>query len=66
MDARYERRRMVLMFTDKKQTKNVLINFKVTEEQKTAIEQMAKNKNMTVSKLIMHLLEEEYQNQQNK
>lgn len=66
MDARYERRRMVLMFTDKKQTKNVLINFKVTEEQKAAIEQMAKNKNMTVSKLIMYLLEEEYQDQQNK
>lgn len=54
------------MFTDKKQTKNVLINFKVTEEQKAAIEQMAKNKNMAVSKLIMYLLEEEYQDQQNK
>ena len=67
MDACCKRGKgLVLMFTDKKQTKNVLINFKVTEEQKAAIEQMAKNKNMTVSKLIMYLLEEEYQDQQNK
>lgn len=48
------------MFTDKRQVKNVLINFKVTPEQKTIIDEMAKNRNMTVSKLIMYLLEQEF------
>ncbi|HRC81755.1 MAG TPA: hypothetical protein PLF27_10255 [Sedimentibacter sp.] len=53
------------MFTDKKQNKEYLINFKVTEEQKETIKQMAKSKNMTISKLIMFLLEEEYKKQNN-
>lgn len=50
------------MFIDKK--KNVLINFKVTEEQKIMIDQMAKDRNMTVTKLIMCLLEQELKNPQ--
>jgi len=52
------------MFTDKKQVKNVLINFKVTPKQKEVIDDMAKDRNMTVSKLIMFLLEQEYKNPQ--
>lgn len=52
------------MFIDKKQVKNVLINFKVTPEQKEVIDEMAKNRNMTTSKLIMYLLEQEYKNPQ--
>jgi len=50
------------MFTDKKEIKNVLINFKVTSEQKAVIDEMAKNRNMKVSQLIMFLLEQEYNN----
>jgi len=51
-----------MMFTDKKEIKNVLINFKVTSEQKAVIDEMAKNRNMKVSQLIMFLLEQEYNN----
>lgn len=52
------------MFIDKKKVKNVLINFKVTEEQKATIDQMAKDRNMSVSKMIMCLLEQELKNPQ--
>ena len=50
---------MKKLFTDEKEIKSKLINFKVTQTQKAVIEHMAAERGMKISELLMCLLEKE-------
>lgn len=49
------------MFIKEKEVKNKLINFKVTEKQQAAINELAKVLGMKKSEMFMYLLEQEWQ-----
>lgn len=48
------------MFIDKPEKKDTLMTYKVTKTQKQIIIQMAKERGMPVSEMLMYLLEQEY------